>query len=181
MAPVLISFPGKKPLHFLIANRQHRAFAIKLPRELAQHQADRFCQSFVDAHHSQHAFEKVLFIHYRALPSSQPRHAQACQIGPYRHADPSQVASGSFALHRRSEPYCAHHAGNGRRMTTGEFRAAPDISASTAQFQAFAEDRAEATGTWNAAVPGRNPAKMAMLVGGGVVLVIIVVLIVALG
>ena len=35
-------------------------------------------------------------------------------------------------------------AGNGRRMTTGEFRAAPDISASTAQFRAFAEDKSEA-------------------------------------
>ena len=32
----------------------------------------------------------------------------------------------------------------GRRMTTGEFRAAPDISASTAQFRAFAEDKSEA-------------------------------------
>jgi len=73
------------------------------------------------------------------------------------------------------------HAGNGRRMTTGEFRAAPDISASTAQFQAFAEERPDTTGTWNAAVPGRNPAKVAMLVGGVVVLAIIVILVVALG
>jgi cytochrome b len=72
-------------------------------------------------------------------------------------------------------------AGNGRRMTTGEFRAAPDISASTAQFQAFAEERSEVTGTWKAAVPGRNPAKVAMLVGGIVVLAIIVILVVALG
>jgi hypothetical protein len=72
-------------------------------------------------------------------------------------------------------------AGKGRRMTTGEFRAAPDISASTAQFQAFAEDRSEATGTWSARVPGRSPAKMAVLVGGLVVLAIIVILVVALG
>jgi hypothetical protein len=70
-------------------------------------------------------------------------------------------------------------AGNGRRMTTGEFRAAPDLSASTAQFQAFAEDRSEATATWSAA-PGRSPAKFAMLVGG-VLVVLVIIAIVAFG
>jgi cytochrome b len=77
-----------------------------------------------------------------------------------------------------------HHdsAGNGRRMSTGEFRAAPDISASTAQFQAFAEDRSEATGTWVASAPGRSPAKIAMLVVGVLVVVaIIAIIIVTLG
>jgi len=71
-------------------------------------------------------------------------------------------------------------AGNGRRMTTGEFRAAPDLSASTAQFQAFAEDRPEATGTWSAGAPGRSPAKVAMLVGG-VLVVLVIIAIVAFG
>lgn len=67
-------------------------------------------------------------------------------------------------------------------MTTGEFRVAPDISASTAQFQAFAEERPEDTRTWDAArVPARNPAKIGMLVGVVVVLAIIVILVVALG
>jgi hypothetical protein len=71
--------------------------------------------------------------------------------------------------------------GNGPRMTTGEFRAAPDISASTAQFRAFADDRPDDTRTWAAAqAPSRSPAKMAMLVGGIVVLAIIVILVVAL-
>jgi len=71
--------------------------------------------------------------------------------------------------------------GNGRRMTTGEFRAAPDLSASTAQFRAFAEDRPDATGTWDARLPGRSPAKIGMIVGGVAVLAIIVILIFALG
>jgi len=65
-------------------------------------------------------------------------------------------------------------AGNGRRLTTGEFRAAPDISASTAQFRAFAEDRSEVTGTWDAGAPARNPAKIAMLVAGVVVILAII-------
>ena len=66
-------------------------------------------------------------------------------------------------------------------MTTGEFRAAPDISASTAQFQAFAEERPDDTRTWSAAAPARSPAKMGLIVGGIVVLAIIVILVVALG
>jgi cytochrome b len=70
-------------------------------------------------------------------------------------------------------------AGNGRRMSTGEFRAAPDISASTAQFQAFAEDRPEVTRTWDAGAPGRSPAKVAMLAVGGLVLVAIIAILVA--
>jgi hypothetical protein len=72
------------------------------------------------------------------------------------------------------------NAGNGRRMTTGEFRAAPDVSASTAQFQAFAEDRSGATGTWGAGAPGRSPAKVAML-AVGVLVVLAVIAIVAFG
>jgi hypothetical protein len=71
-------------------------------------------------------------------------------------------------------------AGN-RRMSTGEFRATPDISASTAQFRAFAEDRSEVTGTWGAGAPGRSPAKIAMLVGVIVGVAIIAVLAFTLG
>lgn len=82
-----------------------------------------------------------------------------------------------MAMTERHEDY----AGDGRRMTTGEFRATPDLSASTAQFQAFAEERPDDTRTWSAAeAPARSPAKMAMLVGA-VVLAIIVILAVALG
>jgi hypothetical protein len=66
-------------------------------------------------------------------------------------------------------------------MTTGEFRVAPDVSASTAQFQAFAEDRSGDTRTWDAATaPARNPARIGMLVGAVVVVAIIVILVVAL-
>ena len=49
-------------------------------------------------------------------------------------------------------------------MSTGEFRATPDVSASTAQFQAFADSDAEPEPPWNMAAPGRSVAKMAMLV-----------------
>jgi cytochrome b len=70
-------------------------------------------------------------------------------------------------------------AGNGRRMSTGEFRAAPDISASTAQFRAFAEDRPDATGSWDAVAPGRNPTRLAMLIVGVVVLLAIIATLVA--
>ena len=71
--------------------------------------------------------------------------------------------------------------GNGPRMTTGEFRAAPDISASTAQFRAFADDRPEDTRTWTAAgAPARSRAKIGMLVGVVVVLAIILILVFAL-
>jgi hypothetical protein len=48
-------------------------------------------------------------------------------------------------------------------MTTGEFRAARDISASTAQFQAFAEDGSQAR-DWEASAPARSPAQIAVLI-----------------
>jgi len=61
-----------------------------------------------------------------------------------------------------------------RRMTTGEFRAAPDISASTAQFQAFAAER-EQTGQWAAATaPARNHKRLALLIGAVVAVVVII-------
>jgi hypothetical protein len=52
----------------------------------------------------------------------------------------------------------------GRPISTGEFRATPDVSASTAQFQAFAENEAEPERPWNMAAPGRSVAKMALLI-----------------
>ena len=70
----------------------------------------------------------------------------------------------------------------GRRMTTGEFRATPDISASTAQFQAFAADQGEQTRQWDAAQPTRNPARLALMILAVVVVVaIIAILAVTLG
>jgi hypothetical protein len=66
-------------------------------------------------------------------------------------------------------------------MSTGEFRAAPDISASTAEFRAFAENKPE-SGQWDAAAPARSPARIALLlVGVVVVLAIIAILGATLG
>ena len=61
-------------------------------------------------------------------------------------------------------------------MTTGEFRAARDISASTAQFRAFAEDRSEFAREPEISAPGRSPAQVAVLIA----LVILVLAIIAL-
>jgi hypothetical protein len=49
-------------------------------------------------------------------------------------------------------------------MTTGEFRATPDSSASTAQFRAFAESESVEERPWDMAAPGRSIAKMALVV-----------------
>jgi hypothetical protein len=67
-------------------------------------------------------------------------------------------------------------AATGRPMTTGEFRAARDVSASTAQFRAFAEDRSEFARDPEFTAPGRTPAQIAILVA----LVIVVLAIIAL-
>ncbi len=70
---------------------------------------------------------------------------------------------------RHNEPVTS-----GSPMTTGEFRATRDISASTAQFRAFAED---GSGDWEASsAPARSPAKIAMLIA----LVIVVLAVFAL-
>ena len=63
-----------------------------------------------------------------------------------------------------------------RPMTTGEFRAAGDISASTAQFRAFAEDRSEFASEPDLVAPGRSPVQIAMLIA----LVIVVLFVIAL-
>lgn len=52
----------------------------------------------------------------------------------------------------------------GRPMNTGEFRATPDVSASTAQFRAFAESEAESGRPWDMGASGRSVAKMALIV-----------------
>jgi hypothetical protein len=67
----------------------------------------------------------------------------------------------------------------GRPISTGEFRAVPDISANTAQFRAFAEDSAEPGRPWEMGVPGRSVARLALLiVGVAVVLALVALLIV---
>lgn len=65
-----------------------------------------------------------------------------------------------------------------RRMTTGEFRAMPDTSASTAQFQAFAAGQGERTGKW--AVPGANGrgrGRLALLILSVIIVVAILAII----
>jgi hypothetical protein len=67
----------------------------------------------------------------------------------------------------------------GRRLTTGEFRAAPDISASTAQFQRFAEDTHEPATAWEMGAPGRNPGRLTALIVAAVIILAIIVILVA--
>lgn len=52
----------------------------------------------------------------------------------------------------------------GRPITTGEFRATPDVSASTAQFRAFAEKSAEPGRSWDVGAAGRSVPKMAIMI-----------------
>lgn len=58
-------------------------------------------------------------------------------------------------------------------MTTGEFRAVSDASASTAQFRAFAEDKS-AAGAFDGVAPNRSPARIAILIAGVVVVLAII-------
>ncbi len=70
-------------------------------------------------------------------------------------------------------------AASSRPITTGEFRATPDVSASTAEFRAFAEDGSDPGRPWEMAAPGRSVARMALLVVGvAVVLALVALLIV---
>ena len=64
-------------------------------------------------------------------------------------------------------------------MSTGEFRATPDVSASTAQFQAFAERSSDQAARWDMAAPARSPARLAILIAGGVVALAIIVILIA--
>ncbi len=66
-------------------------------------------------------------------------------------------------------------------MSTGEFRVAPDVSASTAQFRAFAEGTADPVSTWSTDAPGRNTARLALIVvGAAVIIALIAILVVTL-
>jgi hypothetical protein len=64
-------------------------------------------------------------------------------------------------------------------ISTGEFRARPDASASTAEFRAFVRGQStESEPPWAMSAPGRNVAKMAaIVVGVAVVLILIAVLV----
>jgi hypothetical protein len=66
----------------------------------------------------------------------------------------------------------------GRAMSTGEFRAAPDASASTAQFRAFAESNADPVSPWDMGAPSRNVARMAVIVVCVAVLIALVAILV---
>jgi len=66
-------------------------------------------------------------------------------------------------------------AGSGRPLTTGEFRAAPDVSANTAQFRAFASDQASEA-PWEMKAPARNIGRLAAVI----VLVAVVLAIIAI-
>lgn len=80
------------------------------------------------------------------------------------------------------ERYEDPHSGAGRPMSTGEFRAVPDISASTAQFRAFADDEADAGKPWYAGAQGRSVARIAtIVVGVAVVIAVIAILIATVG
>lgn len=68
---------------------------------------------------------------------------------------------------------------SGRRMTTGEFRAAPDISASTAQFRAFAEGDSKIPSAYDVGAPDRSAGRMGALVVGVLVVFVIIVILVA--
>lgn len=61
------------------------------------------------------------------------------------------------------------------RMTTGEFRAAPDISANTAQFQAFAASQRGQTAQFAAVTsPGHSRTRLALLIAAVIVVVAII-------
>lgn len=63
-----------------------------------------------------------------------------------------------------------------RPMTTGEFRAAPDLSANTAEFRAFADRTADGAAPWEMKTPARNVGRLALIV----VLVAVVLAIIAI-
>jgi hypothetical protein len=70
----------------------------------------------------------------------------------------------------------------GRRITTGEFRATPDVSASTAQFQAFAAEKGDQTAQWERDTGARSRTRLGILILAVVVVVaIIAILAVTLG
>jgi hypothetical protein len=65
----------------------------------------------------------------------------------------------------------------GRPLTTGEFRVAPDVSANTAQFRAFAGEQAgEPEAPWEMKAPARSVGRLV----GIVVLVAVVLAVIAI-
>jgi hypothetical protein len=65
-------------------------------------------------------------------------------------------------------------------MTTGEFRAAPDLSANTGQFRAFADGQPEDQ-PWDMKAPGRSVARLAgIIIAVAVVLAIIAIIVINL-
>jgi hypothetical protein len=68
-----------------------------------------------------------------------------------------------------------------RPLTTGEFRAAPDSSANTAQFRAFADSQGGDSAPWEMNAPARSIGRLAgIVVLVAVVLAIIAILVVKL-
>jgi hypothetical protein len=68
-------------------------------------------------------------------------------------------------------------AAGGRPLTTGEFRVAPDASANTAQFRAFAGPQSgETEAPWDMKAPGRSIGRLV----GIVVLVAVVLAVIAI-
>lgn len=66
-------------------------------------------------------------------------------------------------------------------LTTGEFRAAPDASANTAQFRAFANNQGSDSPPWEMNAPARSIGRLAgIVVLVAVVLAIIAILVVKL-
>jgi hypothetical protein len=75
--------------------------------------------------------------------------------------------------------------------TTGEFRAAPDISASTAEFRAFAAQQSDGTGRlasngswpeqpWSGDAPVSNSRRTTALVAAGIIVLIVVAVVLVL-
>jgi hypothetical protein len=71
--------------------------------------------------------------------------------------------------------------GAGRPLSTGEFRATPDVSANTAQFQAFANQPAASDSPWEMKAPARNIGRLVgLVVLVAIVLAVLAVLVVKL-
>jgi hypothetical protein len=70
-------------------------------------------------------------------------------------------------------------AGAGRPITTGEFRATPDVSASTAQFRAFAQNDAGPARPWETAAARRSSPRIALLIVIAVVVLAAIAILVA--
>jgi hypothetical protein len=72
---------------------------------------------------------------------------------------------------REQDPF----ASAGRPMNTGEFRAMPDVSASTAQFRAFADGREpDPAASWDAPAKRRNTGRLALIAILAVVVIVII-------